>query len=64
MNNFEVSSAMKSGYLSAEVEVNVLRKTLETRQNIAMEIINKNAEISKKIQEESLDKTNLIDHLV
>ena len=58
------SSGIGAGHISEEVQVNILRKTLDERQSIAMEIINKNAEISKKIQEEPVNTENLIDYQV
>ncbi len=61
MGIVEGSTSMNQVQVQSQAQVSVLRKAMETRQNIAMDLIEKNAEIANQIQQHSVQSSHFID---
>ncbi len=61
MGIVEASTSMNQLGIHDQAQVSVLRKAMETRQNLAMDLIEKNAQIISQIQQRSIQSNHLID---
>ncbi|GMT49242.1 MAG: hypothetical protein IEMM0008_0781 [bacterium] len=61
MGIVETSTSMNQVQIHSQVQVSVLRKAMETRQNLAMDLIEKNAQIANQIQQRSIQSNHFID---
>ncbi len=61
MSMVEASTSMNQVQIHDQAQVSILRKAMETRQNLAMELIEKNAQIASQIQQRSIQSNHFID---
>ena len=51
MGTMETSAAASSGLVFEQTQVSVFKKALESSQKMAMDLLNKNQEVSREIME-------------